>query len=389
MNISFLGQGFSAVSKNAVGNKLVENLAKTDYHTFTGITAFTSLSGINGLNKHINGAPHLKAKAIITGIDQKGTSKEALQALLNSGIPSYIFYQPAWSIFHPKMYLFEGDKTCSLILGSSNLTAQGLFANVEGSFLVEVDNSQPAELAIINELKTYFKGLFDFSDPNLKPLTQRLIIDLVSAGIVPTEAQRKAIQDKQPTAARRSTKLASLFPKRTITAVPADFKSNRVPKPVVPIVRRKKLRTAVVPGNLAWIRRKLPASSVQLSPGGNPTGGLRLVQDHFSIAGQIIDQTTYFRNIVFSKGNWTTIKTTPLVEVTKANFDVTIKGIFIGNYDLEVRHKPSGDAGQNNYTTSISWGDLSDQIKQSKLTNAQLELYYPQAGGNTYSIIIK
>ena len=33
------------------------------------------------------------------------------------------------SIFHPKIYLFEGTDKSELIIGSSNLTSQGLFTN--------------------------------------------------------------------------------------------------------------------------------------------------------------------------------------------------------------------------------------------------------------------
>jgi hypothetical protein len=87
MNIRLLGQGFEATSKNAVGNQLVTFFSDTTFHSFTGIAAFSSLAGIAGLSKHINAAKkHLKIITIVTGIDQKGTSKEALEELLSLGI---------------------------------------------------------------------------------------------------------------------------------------------------------------------------------------------------------------------------------------------------------------------------------------------------------------
>jgi HKD family nuclease len=386
MKVTFLGQGFESSSKNAVGHSLIRNFKDAQFHTFIGISAFTSLSGVNGLSKHINSANHLKVKSFITGVDQKGTSKEALQALLRLKINAYIFYQPSTSIFHPKIYVFEGDNSSSVIIGSSNLTALGLFSNVESSFMIELDNNKAEDKSLLDDIKAYFKGLFEYSDPNLQPLTQRLIDEMVKAAVVPTEAQRKATQDKQPLPGRNLTTIGFIFPKRPLAKIPAEFRSNQIPKLNRDAAKRRKKASPY--GSLIWTRRKLPASSVQLSPGGNPTGGLRLVQDKFVVAGQVIDQTSYFRYNIFSAAKWRTIKTNPLVEVAQVNFDVTIRGVYIGNFDLEVRHKPSGDAGQNNYTTSISWGAIGNAVRKSELTGARLDLYSPAAGSSTFNIAI-
>ncbi|MEK6616787.1 MAG: phospholipase D family protein [Bacteroidota bacterium] len=150
MNIKLLGQGFEATSADSVGNQLIKFLSDTDFHTFTGISAFASQAGVNGLAKHIASAKkHLNIITIVTGVDQKGTSKEALEALLKLNINSYVFYQPSYTIFHPKIYLFEGAEKSELIIGSSNLTAQGLFTNVEASLLISIDNSVESDKKII------------------------------------------------------------------------------------------------------------------------------------------------------------------------------------------------------------------------------------------------
>ena len=89
MQITLLGQGYEATSTNSVGNQLIKFFSQKDFHTFTGISAFASQAGVNGLAKHIAAArKHLKIISIITGVDQKGTSKEALEALLNLKIYS-------------------------------------------------------------------------------------------------------------------------------------------------------------------------------------------------------------------------------------------------------------------------------------------------------------
>lgn len=387
MNITLLGQGFEVTSQNSAGNKLIKFFADKDFHTFTGISAFASQAGIRGLSKHIKTAKkHLNIITIVTGIDQKGTSKEALEELLALNIDAYVFYQPSITIFHPKIYLFEGADKSALIIGSSNLTSQGLFTNVEASLLVSIDNSAEAERKIVEQLKDYFKGIFDFTDPNLKKLNKKIIADLVKAKIVPTETGRKTAQDKAEKDERTETEniITKIFPKRAIAKIPSEFRGTK--KPTIKTTAATGSTSAK--GKLVWTRKKLPSSSVQ--GGGsrtNPTGGLRLVQDDFISEGSKIDQTSYFKNL-FSKYTWKQVRTTPYVEAAKVPFEVTIKGVFHGQFDLEVRHKPSGEAGQHNYTTSISWGTVGSIISKANLTGSRLDLYAPKGKGKPFQIVI-
>ena len=391
MNITLLGQGFEAVSEHSVGKQLIKFFAEKDFHTFTGISAFASQAGVNGLSKHIAAAKkHLNIITIVTGVDQKGTSKEALEALLNLKINAFVFYQPSFTIFHPKIYLFEGADKSELIIGSSNLTSQGLFTNVEASLLVSIDNSIEADRKIVDQLKDYFKGIFDFTDPNLKKLSKTIISELVKAKVVPTEEERKAAQDKAEKAERTETEniISKIFPKRAIAKIPSEFRGTKKPTTKTAAAVAAAAGSASAKGKLIWTRKKLPSSSVQGGGSGtNPTGGLRLVQDDFNSGGSKIDQTSYFKNL-FSKYTWKQVRTTPYVEAAKVPFEVTIKGVFHGQFDLEVRHKPSGEAGQHNYTTSISWGAVGSIISKANLTGSRLDLYSPKGKGKPFQIVI-
>lgn len=391
MRITLLGQGFEATSHNSVGNKLIKFFADKDFHTFIGISAFASQAGIRGLSKHIKTAKkHLNIITIVTGVDQKGTSMEALEELLALGIDAYVFYQPSITIFHPKIYLFEGDDKSELIIGSSNLTSQGLFTNVESSLLVSIVNSVEADKKIVEQLKDYFKGIFDFTDPNLKKINKKIIADLVKAKVVPTEAERKAAHDKAEKAERKETEniISKIFPKRAIAKIPKEFRGTRKPTTKITATTAAASGSASAKGKLVWTRKKLPSSSVQGGDSGtNPTGGLRLVQDDFISSGSKIDQTSYFKNL-FSKYVWKQVRTTPYVEAAKVPFDVTIKGVYHGKFYLEVRHKPSGEAGQHNYTTSISWGTVGSIIRKANLTGSRLDLYAPKGKGKPFQIVI-
>jgi HKD family nuclease len=391
MNITLLGQGFEAASEHSVGRQLIKFFADKDFHTFTGISAFASQAGVNGLSKHIAAAKkHLNIITIVTGVDQKGTSKEALEALLNLKINAFVFYQPSFTIFHPKIYLFEGKDKSELIIGSSNLTSQGLFTNVEASLLVSIDNSVEADKKIIDQLKDYFKGIFDFTDPNLKKLSKTIISDLVRAKVVPTEAERKAAQDKAEKAERTETEniISKIFPKRAIAKIPSEFRGTKKTTTKTAAATAAASVSASAKGKLVWTRKKLPSSSVQGGGSGtNPTGGLRLVQDDFISGGSKIDQTSYFKNL-FSKYTWEQVRISPYVEAAKVPFEVTIKGVFYGQFDLEVRHKPSGEAGQHNYTTSISWGTVGSIISKANLIGSRLDLYAPKGKGKPFQIVI-
>jgi HKD family nuclease len=181
MTIKFLGQGFETTSPSAIGNYLINYLNQTNFHSFTGISAFASEAGIFGLAGHIlNARQNFQAPnkiTLVVGIDQQGSSKEALEELKNLHVASYIFYQSEAPIFHPKIYLFEGDQQTKLIVGSSNLTGTGLFVNVEGSLLIEFDNNDFEGTLLLNELKTYYQTLFDSTDPNLFPISDAVIAD--------------------------------------------------------------------------------------------------------------------------------------------------------------------------------------------------------------------
>lgn len=391
MKVSFLGQGFEPTSPNSVGNKLIEFLSSGDYNSFFGISAFASAAGVKGLSHFINLAkPRFgKGLSIVVGIDQNGTSVEALEEILELGINSYIFYQKEAPIFHPKIYIFQGDIECRIIVGSSNLTANGLFCNHEGSILLEFDLKDKEGVQLLNSIKGYYSTLFNFTDPNLFQINRVNIDSFLGDGVLSKEPDRIFKSKKiTPGAARLLT-----IPNRDTPKIPSEF---RTPRKSTSATRISVVETSVTGeenvferGLLVWVRRNLPASSVQAAGAGtNPTGGLRLVQDGFIVSGSVIDHTNYFRTSVFGMLSWNTVRTTPFVEGADAQFFVIVKGEVWGLFNLEIRHKPTGEAGQHNYTTSVSWGALGERIKAASLTGARLELYSPSKPNDPFIIEI-
>lgn len=89
MKVSFTGQGIISSSNISVGSCLIQSLVDSSFNSFVGISAFASQAGVIGINKSIKLAKSQgKSITIIVGVDQKGTSKEALEALLELGVNS-------------------------------------------------------------------------------------------------------------------------------------------------------------------------------------------------------------------------------------------------------------------------------------------------------------
>ena len=384
MKVTFLGQGFEDTSSNAVGYHLIKYLNWQKFHSFTGISAFASEAGIFGLSEHIqNAKKYFKHLSLIVGIDQEGTSKEALEEILNLKIESYIFYQSEPIIFHPKIYLFEGENDIKLILGSSNLTRTGLFANVEGSILLEIDVDDKEGIELLLELKNYFKTLFDFSDPNLFKITQEVIADFFARGILPDEIKRREIYSrKQPIdISEFDNNYKLIVPNRKISKAPSNFPSKRKSakqeansSQINPLVELNSLPEKI----LVWESGTLTERDLNIPKGKNtnPTGSM-LLKKGKTIG---IDQRIYFRNQIFSRLAWAYDSSPRTAHIERATcfFRIVILGIDYGIFSLMLSHNTKTDTKtyrQKNSMTALSWGKAKNLIAQSSLIGKSLSLY--------------
>jgi hypothetical protein len=139
-------------------------------------------------------------------------------------------------------------------------------------------------------------------------------------------------------------------------------------------------------GPRIWSKR-LSTTDAQRLERGNPTGEIRFTQAK-EYNSRVIDQTTHFRNVVFGGMNWQVVKTTPFFEENvEADFDITILGRSYSRV-LTISHKPSGEAGQGNITTSIRWGSLAPVLQQVDISGRMFRLYGPPPGATTPFFIV-
>lgn len=385
MNVAFLGQGFEPESINSVGNTLIKLFKDDRFNSFCGISAFASVSAANILSQCINDASEsFQNFTVIVGIDQEGTSKEALETINNLGINSYIFYQKESPIFHPKIYVFEGENHSALIVGSSNLTGAGLFRNIEGSLYVEFENTETEGVKLINELKTYFNTLFDFSDSNLFILSIELINNLVQEGIVPTQSEWKSKYKKNTSEKVPQENSGLDIPKRKTAKIPKAFRgsnSSQVNNIVVKLIEELEIPTEELSTEdnlqLLWESSPLTERDLNIPTGQNtnPTGSMLFKKGKTAN----IDQRHYFRDNVFSDLNWSFDTRTNKTHLERAlcNFRVVVNGDDKGVYELNLTHNPRTDTlayAQNNSMTQISWGRIKDFIRNRDLIGKTLYL---------------
>lgn len=102
---------------------------------------------------------------IFIGIDQKVTSKEALEVALDLFDNVYLINHKSVT-FHPKLYLFKGKNIGKVILGSNNLTSGGLESNFESAIIMDLDLNTPSDSAAfyhlwnsVNDLKSTAYGI--------------------------------------------------------------------------------------------------------------------------------------------------------------------------------------------------------------------------------------
>lgn len=399
MKVTFLGQGFESESKKSVGNQIVNFFQQNKFNSFTGISAFASEAGVSGLAECISsGKEYYKNLNLIVGIDQEGTSKKALKRINELDINSYIFYQKESPIFHPKIYLFEGENNTVIIVGSSNLTARGFFGNVESSLMVEFKNNDAEGKALVAELKDYYSTLFDFSDPNLFKISNVVIDSFVKKGIVPTKKVWQKKHQKN-TSSKTSEENDTLnIPKRPTVKIPSTFKGRyKTNKTVSKIIDELEIEKEfefekAEENEILWISGPLTERDLNIPKGANtnPTGSMLLKKG--LLKG--IDQRHHFRDDVFSSLDWNFDESAGKSHIERAIAKIrfVIEGIDYGVYPITISHNTKTDTPsykQKNSMTQLSWGETKRLIAQDELIGKTAKIYKDQTAGDGFTLIIE
>jgi len=350
------------------------------FDKFYLVVAYVKKSGVNQLvsplQKFKQTGGHVKA---IVGVSrrQKNTSVQGLQLLLSLCDELWVYEnESSTSTFHPKAYIFEktGEKAI-VFIGSSNLTAGGLYTNYEVNFRSEYDLKDTSQASSFSAVKQMFD---DYSTPSefCRSLSSQLLQELYTEGYLSNEEAEVHMESEETEIAKDKKK--KIFGSKRINPPSAT-------KPLIsiqlPLIDFGQLHDVwAMKGELLWRKQLTPRDLQIVSSRTAPTGVISLTQADFRVKGKVIDQTTYFRNEIFGGFDWKPDRPSSEAVATKVKFNVKIMDKDRGLYELTLRHNPKWESGQANYTTGISWGSLTKLIKNPAFIDKTFSLYAPSKG---------
>lgn len=166
--------------------ELKNSLAQADFNELRIVVAYAKSGPLHRLRADLEAWRKAgKRSAAIIGIDQQGTSKEALELALELFDEVFITREKGVT-FHPKAYIFEGSDLARFYIGSNNLTVGGTETNFEASIIVDVDITK--ENALYGELRVLWDELLPTTCAATQVLSRVAIDQLVEDGHVLGEA---------------------------------------------------------------------------------------------------------------------------------------------------------------------------------------------------------
>lgn len=137
------------VQRRRIGDVINKSIADAKCRRFRFAVAYMRMSGWDRLavsiDSLLNRGGHVSGAV---GVDNGITSIEALEALRHISADSTVFYTMSGFIYHPKLYLMNGEDQAVAVVGSANLTRDGLFRNIELASAINLDLSSSVDLEV-------------------------------------------------------------------------------------------------------------------------------------------------------------------------------------------------------------------------------------------------
>jgi HKD family nuclease len=346
--------------------------------------AFVSEDGVDLVEPAM--APHRDKITVFAGIRNDITSAQALKRLLKIGISLYAVDTGSRNLlFHPKLYHVRSGETVQLSVGSANLTLGGLNNNIEVGVLLKLALDNEDDAAFVNDLEASFDELTAEHPENVFQIADEATIDeLLEAGRLTDETV------SPPSRAATKAKAGSTDPTPRMKVQPKPVRGKPKPKTAPTLAAPPQAPpepAAVAPGNspgasatvapnleLVWESKPLKRRSLGIPTGANsnPTGSTLLGSGTFDD----IDRVTYFRNYLFGHLAWWTSNAN--IETATQEFDLVIKGVLVGTFDLTLRHSLTRAAAapvDSNSPTSISWNQARPLIAREDLLDRTMRIW--------------
>lgn len=394
----FIFQGFTERSHKDAIRELFEI---DDIKSVFVSVAYMSESGIEPIEDLLR--EHASVLTVFAGIRNDVTSYQGMLKI-HSITGSRIFAVDTGSrtvVFHPKLYLVRGEKEARLILGSANLTLGGLNNNIEAGLFLRFDLGVESDANIVSDIESQLSSLpGEYTEHVLLIDTEEKIEDLKSTGRLTDEM---ALPPPKPSSSSNSANGSDPIPRIKLKTTPM-YRRLRAARPARPATVTTVSTTLTgipptptaptstpAPGvvlDLMWESKPLTERDLNIPTGSNTnkTGSINLDK---GLLPEGEDHRPYFRNKVFDALNWTYRSST--VDEAWAQFQLVLKGVSYGVFDLVVRHTTSTTSTsylQNNAMTRLSWGAMKDYITDPSLIGRTLALYRDHADPTLFVIEI-
>lgn len=351
--------------------------------------AFVNESGVDLIASVLT--PLAQKVTVFAGIRNDITSWQGLIKLHQIGVDLYTVDTGSRNIlFHPKLYLVRNPDHARLIVGSANLTLGGLNNNIEAGMALGFDLSVGDDRAVAGGIEGQLDALpSEYPDHVVRIAATAQLDEFLAAGLLVDEM---ALPPPHPgTAARAGARDG-------VTAIVLKVERRRkallrgsaapAAAPATPAVPRRRRRGAAatgpaVPGvevELVWESKPLTRRDLTIptAAGTHATGSVNLDK---GLLQEEVDQRHYFRDEVFEHLTWAPTRG-GTVDEAYAKFQLVLKGISYGEFDLRIGHTTSTTSRtyqQSNAMTRLSWGPMREYIAREDLIGRTLALYRDRA----------
>ena len=371
-SVDFRSQPFSAAP--SAGSLLKAKLGDPDVESLTIVAAWMRFGGLRRLKPEIESFRERGGTLrLILGIDEGVATRPGLLLALRVADEAFVFHDRSSRTFHPKVYLGEGGKGAWLLVGSSNVTAGGLFSNYEASLEAHFEFPADRDAAALLGVQEWIRLLLRDRDLCLR-LDQNLVDQLCASSRYPVADSEKRRVTSPGSHGDPELFGSSIHSKGAAPGLPAEARTEREEMEGVGVAAEN----APLPGEgssrsvLVW-SKTLSKSDAQhpTNPSTNPLGNVRLTKGNSSH-----DWRIWFREELFAEEEWQqrTDRMGNPIEMASVPFLVIIDGEEVGVVDLEVDHAPHRESDQNNHATVLHWGPLASTLRTSDYSGYELTL---------------
>lgn len=386
----FILQGFTTRTHADVVRELFD---VPDIERVVLSVAFVGDDGVRQIEDQLRAyADHV---TVFAGIRNDITSHQALTRL-HGIIGDHLHIVDTGSrnvIFHPKLYLVRGNARARLVIGSANLTLGGLNNNIEASMMLDFDLTDDGDKGVVDDIEAKLLALPTSYPENVIQIRSVSELDeLLASGRLIDEM---AALPPRPTTSTGGGGSSDTVPRITLMVPPLRRTLRRARAPGVRTTRARGSRfptaaaaqvptapVPVTPGvqlELVWESKPLTRRDLTIpdADGTHATGSMNLDK---GLLPEEVDHRHYFRDDVFPSLTWTS--RSPAVDEAFAKFQLVLKNINYGEFDLRLGHTTSTTSRaylQKNAMTRLSWGPMRPYIAQADLIGRTLELYRDRA----------